>query len=123
VKTALINRPPKPPATLRGPARKLWQSIQSDYGIIDSGGLVVLDTACEAYARMKQAKATLDTEGLTMRDARDQLKPHPCIKIEADNRAQFLTALKTLNLDLEPLQQAAGRPGGSGLGKISLVRN
>jgi hypothetical protein len=34
------------------------------------------------------------------------------LPVERDSRAQWLAALKALNLDLEPLHDKPGRPGG-----------
>ena len=42
-----------------------------------------------------------------------QVKSHPLLSVERDSRAQYLAALKALNLDLEPLRDKPGRPGGS----------
>jgi glutathione S-transferase len=47
-----------------------------------------------------------------MADRFGQPKPHPLLATERDARAQFLAALKALNLDLEPLRDRVGRPGG-----------
>jgi hypothetical protein len=39
-------------------------------------------------------------------------KPHPLLPIERDSRAAFLAGMKALQLDLEPLRDHPGRPGG-----------
>jgi len=61
---------------------------------------------------MKEAQETLAKEGLVVTDRHGQQRAHPCTAIERDNRAQMLSALKQLNLDLEPLQPRIGRPAG-----------
>ena len=48
-----------------------------------------------------------------MRDRYGQLKAHPAVNIERDARAAMLAALKAMNLDVEPLRDRPGRPGGS----------
>ena len=116
----LENPAPRPPTTLSASAATLWRRLQTDYGIVDSGGLTLLSTACEAYGRMKQAQQMLDKEGLVVRDRHGQAKPHPALKIEYDNRAQLLSSLKMLSLDIEPLA-AIGRPGGP-KAKLQLTR-
>jgi len=76
--------------------------------------------ACEALSRLRQAQAILKQEGLTIRDPRGQPKAHPAVKIEFDCRAQFLTAIKAMNLDIEPLRDL-GRPAGGARGKLKLA--
>ena len=73
----------------------------------------MLTAAGEAYDRMKQAQAVIKKAGMTVVDRHGQLKAHPCCLIEQANRAQLLTAIKSLGLDIEPLQPRAGRPAGS----------
>jgi len=117
----LDNPAPRPPPTLPQPASKLWRRLQTDYGIVDSGGLTLLTAVCEAHARLRQAQQMLDAEGLTIRDRHGHPRPHPAVKIEHDARAQFLTALKMLGLDIEPLRDI-GRPAGGSKAGLKLTR-
>jgi phage terminase small subunit len=80
-------------------------------------GLHLLRTACEAFQRMRACQASIAEHGEAVADKWGQLKPHPLLAAERDSRAAMMAALKSLNLDLEPLK-AVGRPG-SGLGVIS----
>lgn len=100
------------PKDLSPEARGLWESIRSEYDVRDPGGLLILGSACEAFDRMRQAQRKLKREGLTTRDRFGQAKAHPATTIERDSRAAMLSALKQLNLDLEPLEQRPGRPAG-----------
>jgi phage terminase small subunit len=83
-----------------------------EYQIDDDAGLLLLQTALEAYDRMKSAAAQIEADGETIKDRFGQLKPHPLLPTERDARAQMLAALKQLNLDLEPLRDGPGRPPG-----------
>jgi phage terminase small subunit len=118
----LEQRPARPPRNLSGPSKTLWQTIQTQYAIQDAGGLSILTAACEAHQRARQAAAMLKSDGMTIRDARGALRPHPALKIETDNRAQFLSALRLLSLDVEPLERTPGRPAGGTKGKLQLVK-
>jgi P27 family predicted phage terminase small subunit len=118
----LEQNPAKPPRNLSGPSKTLWERIRSEYAIADSGGLAILTSACEAHARMGQAAEMLKREGLTIRDARGALRPHPALKIETDNRAQFLAAIKLLSLDVEPLERTPGRPAGGKKPRLQLLQ-
>jgi len=97
---------------LSAEARKFKKGILEEYTIDDAAGLRILETACEAFDRMRSAQKTIQKDGMTVTDRWGQIKAHPLCSVERDSRAQFLAALKQLNLDLEPLQNAPGRPAG-----------
>jgi len=61
---------------------------------------------------MAQAQQDIDRDGLLMVDRFGQTKSHPLLGVERDARAQLITTLKALNLDVEPLRDGPGRPGG-----------
>ncbi len=107
-----VHKPPKAPKHLSTEARRWWAKIADEYSIDDEAGLLVLQTAFEAFDRMRAAQAQVSTEGSTVTDRFNQTKAHPLLPIERDARAQFLAALKQLNLDIEPLADAPGRPAG-----------
>jgi P27 family predicted phage terminase small subunit len=100
------------PSHLSKEAKRWWRELQDEYQISDAAGLLLLQTACEAHDRMKAAAATIEREGQTVKDRFDQDKPHPLLTVERDARSAMLAALKQLNLDLEPLRDSPGRPGG-----------
>lgn len=84
----------------------------AEYQIDDQAGLLLLQTALEAFDRMKAAQERINADGEAVTDRFGQIKPHPLLPAERDARAQMLAALKQLNLDLEPLRDRPGRPGG-----------
>lgn len=104
---------PKPTAALSREAKNWWREIVTEYGIADSGGLLLLRTALEALDRMRQAQKAIKTDGAVVRDRFGQPKPHPLLTIERDSRAAMIGALRALNLDVLPLHDRAGRPGGT----------
>jgi phage terminase small subunit len=110
------NFEPKPPMTLSNAAKRWWREIQREFSIDDPGGLLVLTSAAEAFDRTKQAEAMVKAEGITTIDRFGQAKTHPAVIIERDSRAQMLAALRDLHLDLEPLRDRPGRPGGGRIG-------
>ncbi len=97
-----------PPKHLSTESKKLWRAIVDEYTIADAAGLKILAVALEAYDRAQTARQQIDKDGMTIIDRWGQRKPHPLIACERDARAAFLSGLKALNLDLEPL---ANRPG------------
>ena len=93
-------------------ANKLKKSILQEYEITDEAGLAILDEALRAYDLGHEAQEQIDLEGLTVLGDRGQMKAHPLLSVVRFSRTQFLAALKSLNLDLEPLLLGRGRPGG-----------
>lgn len=106
-----MKKAPKP-KHLSKEAKKIWRDILSEYSIIDAAGIRILRVALEAYDRAQAARQAIDKDGMTITDKFNQLKSHPLLPIERDSRAAFLAGLKALNLDLEPLRDHPGRPGG-----------
>lgn len=106
-----MKKPDSPPKDLSPAARRLWRSLVTEYGITDAGGLVILHEGLKAYDRAERCRALVDAEGETVRDRWGQAKPHPALAGERDARAQWLAALKALNLDVEPAK-SPGRPPG-----------
>lgn len=93
-------------------ATKLKKGILKEYDISDEAGIAILQTAMEAYDMNHEAQKIVDKQGLSVRGDRGQIKAHPLLSVIRDSRAQFLMALKHLNLDIEPLQSGPGRPPG-----------
>ena len=102
----------KTPKNLSKPAKKLYREILDEYSIDDPAGLAILKTALEAWDRSREAREAIDRDGPTYMDRFGCPKGHPLLTVERDSRSQFLQALKALNLDIEPLRDAAGRPPG-----------
>lgn len=83
-----------------------------EYEILDEAGLLILQTAFESFDTMRRAQEIIAREGMQLPDRFAQMKAHPLLTVERDARAQLLGALKQLNLDIEPLRDGPGRPGG-----------
>ena len=102
----------KAPKHLSKDSKKIWRDILSEFSIDDAAGLKILRVALESFDRAQAARTTIDRDGMTILDRFGTLKIHPLLSIERDNRAAFLAGLKALNLDIEPLRDKPGRPGG-----------
>lgn len=70
-------------------------------GIDDEAGLLLIQTAMEAFDRMREAQKQLEDDGLTVQDRWGQKKPHPLTTVERDSRAQMVLCLKSLQLDFD----------------------
>ena len=104
---------PKAPSHLSADAKQWWRKLISEYDINDPAGLLLLQTGMEAFDRLKMAQAEIAKDGQMIADRFGQMKPHPLLTTERDARSQLLLAIKGLNLDLLPLHDGPGRPGGS----------
>jgi len=104
-------RPTDAPKTLSPEARKRWRTVRDDFAISDSAGLLLLETAFEAFDLMRLAQKLVREEGATQVDGRGTIRAHPAVAIERDARSAMLSSLKALRLDLEPVGDI-GRPPG-----------
>jgi P27 family predicted phage terminase small subunit len=89
---------PKAPSHLSADARALWARLHADYVLDDAGGLLLLQSACEAYDRLQEARRILAKEGSIATDRWGQRKPHPAAGVERDARNQMHGALRLLRL-------------------------
>jgi hypothetical protein len=105
---------PEPPPHLGDAGRELWSGVQRSYQITDPGGLALLQSAAEAQDRIASCRRQIDEAGELI-VVRGVPKANPLCAVERDARAALVRCLRNLNLDLEPLRDRGGRPGG-GLG-------
>ena len=68
-------------------AQTRWDRLVADYGIEDSGGELLLETALTALDRMQAAQAAIAKDGATVEDRWHQVKPHPLLTVERDARS------------------------------------
>jgi P27 family predicted phage terminase small subunit len=80
--------------------RKWWTSVTHTF-VLEPHHLLLLEAACDAWDRTVQARDTLRREGVTVPTGNGGSKKHPAVDVERDARAQFITALRALDLDVE----------------------
>jgi P27 family predicted phage terminase small subunit len=104
-----IKRSPK---HLKADGRALWRRLLSEFEIEDAHGLALLQAACEALDRQKEAAVEIERYGLVIvNEATGADKGNPACVIERDARTSMLHALKALNLDTEIVEKPFSRPG------------
>jgi phage terminase small subunit len=103
----------KAPKHLGKDGREFFVAIVAEYAIDDSAGLALLATAAECLDRVRAAQAAISEHGECVTDRYGQVKVNPACVLEKDSRNGFLAALRSLNLDIEPLRDRPGRPPGS----------
>lgn len=101
---------PEPPAHLSADAAALWRDTLRDYAL-EPHHLRLLQLACEAWDRARQAKAELTAHGaLTFKDERGTIRAHPAVAMERDARTAFARLVRELDLDTGPPAEAKRPP-------------
>jgi len=99
------------PKTISAEAGRWWGKICREYEIDDDAGRLLLQTALEAFDRMRRCQDRIARDGEAVKDRFGQLKAHPLLAAERDARSQMLAALRQMNLDVEPLRDSATQRG------------
>lgn len=102
-------RVPEPPEWVQPPEREFWEATVRDY-VIEGPALAMLEVACSAMQRLREARAVLDVEGLVVEGRyAGTSRPHPLVAVERDARVQLLRVLRELDLEGESLPAPKGR--------------
>jgi hypothetical protein len=96
-----------PPRDLAAPERATWVQLSSEYELTDGAALVLLEQLCRNLQLSRECRAEIQKDGKLL-DGR----PHPLLRIGIAAERAASTALRSLNLDLEPLNAGPGRPPG-----------
>jgi hypothetical protein len=112
VVTALPLQVPDPPRPLGPAGLALWQAIQSEYNIVDQGGVTMLLMGCQSLDRAERLRACIDADGDVIHTCSGVPKAHPAIRDEVACRAQVMRAIEKLGLNYEAIK-SVGRPPGS----------
>ena len=95
----MIPNLPQPPDHLSGEAKEWWSDVLRDYSL-EPHHLRLLQSACEAWDRMQQARQALaDHGGLTFTDERGTIRAHPAEAMERNARIAFARLVRELDLD------------------------
>ena len=97
-----------------GPRRsRVYRDVQNDYGVLDSGGLVLFVSACECLDRVRQAQLEIRKRGAIDVDRYGAARMSPACVLERDARGQMLAALRARILDVSPEQRGRSSQGDS----------
>jgi P27 family predicted phage terminase small subunit len=96
---SLVKLPP-PPAHLSEEMQAWWRAVVAEYEF-ERHHLLLLETACDAWDRLQEARDVLAREGLTIETSTGQ-KMHPAVIIERDSRTAFVRTVRELDLDMVP---------------------
>ena len=88
------------PAALSRPSQVLFRSIVGDY-VIEPWQVRLVTESLRSLDRAEQAREQIAREGLTTTTRLGEVKAHPLLMVERDQRAAFARMMKQLGLDLE----------------------
>lgn len=93
------------PADLPEPERELWARLVAVYALADPAALILLDSLVRNKQLARECREAIAVDGKLV-DGR----AHPLLKVLESSEKLANAALRALNLDLEPLRPASGRP-------------
>ena len=86
-----------PPKGLSEATSKLWRKLETDYRF-DDAGRTLLQVACEAPDRIKEARAIIATDGLIVGEG-PSARRHPACDLEKQYYSVYLRAWRDLGFD------------------------
>ena len=99
VTSSPASDPPQPPAHLGEPERSIWAHVTAEYsGSLSSYAVLVTDL--ESHQRARQARETIEIEGMVVTGRDGQTKAHPLLTVERDARKAFQQAFRYLGIKL-----------------------
>jgi len=102
----------KAPTHLRASTRKWWTSIADRYEL-EPQHYNILTLAAEALDRCEEAREAIAKVGPYFKTKSGNIKPHPALAVERDNRVVFARLVRELNLNVdEPSDARPPRIGG-----------
>jgi P27 family predicted phage terminase small subunit len=102
------DRPPAPSHLSKATAA-WFDAVVSEYEL-ESHHLRLLQSACEAWDRMQQARSAIAEYGLIFNDKDGNPKTRPEVAIERDSRIGFARLLRELDLDTSGPSEARRPP-------------
>jgi P27 family predicted phage terminase small subunit len=96
---ASSSNPPAPPKHLGEVEKAIWANVVAEF----SGSLTsyaVLTSGLEAHMRAREARETIDEEGLVVTGRDGQAKSHPLLVVERDMRRAFQQTFRLLGIKI-----------------------
>lgn len=101
----------QPPQQFGQPGVELWGFVQSQFRIVDCGGVTILTQLCTAADRLEILKSQIDSDGPIIK-TKNGPRANPLIREETALRAFICRGLERLGIASEPIKATPGRPGG-----------
>lgn len=89
---------PEPPAHLELPEQQLWRDLVKT-GNLSAADLALLRSSLESHQRARRCREAIERTGEAGVDRFGQIKPHPLLGSERENRAAFVRGLMALGIE------------------------
>ena len=90
----------KPPKELEASGRKFWRQVTGDFDLTEFHHKELLFQASCCLDRIETAREAVEKDGKAfISDRFGQLREHPALKVEKENRILFSRLLRELGLD------------------------
>jgi hypothetical protein len=106
----VLKKLPAPPKELGPNGRKLWRSLQAEYGIDDSPGLTTLLTVCRSEEDLVRMREQVRKEGDLVANRHGEKVQHPLLAAIRGTETVKRQALRELHLDNGTPPAKIGRP-------------
>ena len=92
---------PRAPENLRKDTRRWWRSIVREWNL-EEHHRRLLTLMAESWDRIEEARERIEADGAYIEDRFEQLKAHPALSVERQEKIAFARLLRELDLDVEP---------------------
>ncbi len=93
---------PRAPNGLKGPGKRFWKKVLSEYDLQESCDTERLFMACRSLDEIADSEAVIKVEGLFIEDRFKQKREHPAGKVIRENKTLFCRIIRELGLDIVP---------------------
>ena len=87
--SAEAPEPVEPPEDMPEEAAKVWREIVAANDLAGNVDRAALEAFCTLMARMREARARVEEEGLIVEDSRGRTVPHPALLVERQTAEQI----------------------------------
>jgi P27 family predicted phage terminase small subunit len=89
----------EPPSQLEPTEQQLWRDLAANGRLVTPADLALLRSSLESHQRARRCREAIEKDGEATKDRFGQIKPHPLLAAERDNRAAFVKGLIALGID------------------------
>lgn len=98
---------PAPPQSLSKVAQEVWNEIVASNDLAGTVDRAALEAFCTLMARLREARARVDKEGMVVKDGRGRAVPHPALAVER----QIAEQIRAWGDRFEPLVKPVRKRG------------
>jgi len=104
-----VMNSPRPPKHLSEEAKNFWRQVFRDFQL-ENHHVKLLTAACECLDRASEAREAVARDGPFFKTRYGEIRPHPGLQVERDQKGLLARLLRELNLDSELPSEPYSRP-------------